>query len=228
MFTFSEGEYYHIFNRGVEKRVIFQDQHDKIRFQKLLYLCNGTSALQYSVVKDDVTNIVAFYKLNRGEPLVHFGAYCILRNHFHLLIKEYRQGGISQFMQKLSTAYTMYFNIHNERTGALFEGRFRARHALDDDYLKYLFSYVHLNPAEHIEPEWREKGVINIAKIWRYISNYRFSSLGDYNAMQRPEGAILTRAEFPKYFKGDKDMKKEILYWLQLKPEGIDDKRFQG
>lgn len=222
--TFSEGEYYHVFNRGVERRTIFQDERDKNRFQRLLYLCNSKDLLQYSVLNEDFPSASAFYQIDRGKELVHIGSYCLLKNHFHLLIKEFRKGGLSLFMQKLSTAYTMYFNIRNERTGALFEGRFRARHVDHDEYLKYLFSYIHLNPAEHIESEWRERGAKNTKKIWDYVSNYHFSSLYDYGDSSRPEYAILSKSEFPEYFDGDAKMKEEIHSWLELKPETLKDK----
>ena len=92
---------------------------------------------------------------------VELYAYCLMGNHFHLLLYELVFGGISRFMQRLSTAYSMYFNLKNERTGILFEGRFHGRHVDNDTYLKYIYSYIHLNPVQHVEPEWKEKGIGN-------------------------------------------------------------------
>ena len=221
MIDFSEGEYYHVFNRGVEKRIIFNDDIDHRRFQTLLFLCNVANPVHYTLIRDLVGHGTAMYKFNRGTPLVHIGAYCLLRNHFHILLKEYRAKGISQFMQKLSTAYTMYFNIRSERKGVLFQGKFRAKHASHDDYLKYLYSYIHLNPAQHIEVEWKKSGAKNTDAIWSYIAAYRFSSLIDYMGMQRSESAILAPKEFPEYFRDDQSVRKEIFSWLKLKPYGM-------
>lgn len=226
-FQFEQGEYYHVFNRGVEKRTVFLDQPDRIRFQKLLYLCNSNKSLHFSVIKDDIKG-PAIYHVERGKQLVSLGAYCLMGNHFHLLLRERTKGGISQFMQKLVTAYTMYFNIRNERTGSLFEGRFRARHASHDEYLKYLFSYIHLNPMKHVEPKWEEQGIQNGKTSWQYLENYHFSSAVDYLGEKRPERAILSMAKFPGYFRKKDAMLHELLDWLAMKPEEVDNTRFQG
>ncbi len=79
-----------------------------------------------------------FLSLPRGNQLVSIGAYCLMSNHLHLLLREEEESGISLFMQKVSTAYTMYFNRKYKRTGSLFAGRFKAQHAGNDNYLKYL------------------------------------------------------------------------------------------
>src|SRR3989344_3335896 len=173
---FAEGEFYHLFNRGNDKRVIFRDKADKTRFQKLLFLCNSAKPLHLSVLKSE-RNGTSIFEMERGGKLIDIGAYCILGNHFHLLVRECVDVGISQFMHKLATAYSMYFNIRNNRTGSLFEGKFRARHALDDAYLRYLFAYLHLNPVKHIEPNWYDTGIKNYKKTWDYLLNYGFSSL---------------------------------------------------
>src|SRR3989344_6922004 len=107
-----KSEYYHVFNRGVDKRNIFLGNYDKSRFQKLLYICNGTKVVHFSNLYE-LAKSNEIYSIERGNLLVDIGAYCILSNHFHLLLRERRAGGISRFMQKLSTAYTMYFNKHN-------------------------------------------------------------------------------------------------------------------
>lgn len=123
----------------------------------------------------------------RGEPsdddrekLVNIGAYCLMPNHFHILVHEKSEGGISKFMLKLSTAYSMYFNKLNDRSGALFQGPFKAKHADNDEYLKYLFAYIHLNPLKIIDPNWRNYGAIDRSKAESYVKNYPYSSFGDY------------------------------------------------
>jgi len=102
-------------------------------------------------------------KINRGEQLVNIVTYCLMSNHFHLLIYEKTEGGISKFMQKVTTAYTMYFNKSKQRTGALFQGKFKAKHAsINDNYLKYLVAYIHLNPIKLIDAQWKENGRLGI------------------------------------------------------------------
>src|SRR3989338_5483185 len=97
-------------------------------------------------------------------------------NHFHLLLKEIEMGGISQFMGKLSTAYSMYFNKKYERTGSLFEGRFKSSRIANDNYLHYLFAYIHLNPIKLIEPMWKEKGINDFARAKEFLGRYNYSS----------------------------------------------------
>lgn len=218
LIVFTEGEYYHVFNRGVDKRVIFETNKDKERFMNLLYLCNSTKIVHLSILKENV-GFKSCYNIELENPLVDIGAYCLMGNHFHLLLRESSPGGVSKFMQKLSTGYTMYFNIKRERTGSLFEGKFRARYASTDRYLKYLYSYIHLNPVQHIEPEWKKKGVHNTEKVYSYLQNFKFSSLNDYLKIDRSESVILNTAAFPQYFNQKDDFLKELNNWLSFKPE---------
>src|SRR3989338_5483227 len=136
---FADGEYYHIFNRGTEKRNIFRHNRDRERFLAGLYAANATANIHISDFQG--STLTSVLQKDRGETLVDICAYCLMPNHFHLLLREKRAGGISLFMQKLITGYTMYFNLINQRSGALFQGKYRASHADNDRYLKYLISY---------------------------------------------------------------------------------------
>lgn len=149
----SEGEIYHLYNRGVEKRLIFLAQADQERFTRLLYIANDEAPFKYELIQSK-----SLKEIKRSKPLVAIGAYALMPNHFHLLVKEIRAGGISAFMEKLTTGYSAYFNKRNDRVGALFQGTYKAQHANSDAYLKYLFAYIHLNPVKLIESAWREGG----------------------------------------------------------------------
>ncbi|KKT14135.1 MAG: hypothetical protein UV94_C0023G0007 [Parcubacteria group bacterium GW2011_GWC1_43_30] len=164
---FAPGEYYHLYSRGVEKRVIFLDNDDYKRFIKILFFCNGSKP----VVIRDLPIGLTFEKYidKRGEILVDIGAYCLMPNHFHLLVRERNEKGISLFMQKLITAYTMYFNDKYGRKGRLFESSYKSIHAVDDRYLKYLFAYIHLNPVKLINPKWKENGIKNLEEAKKYL-----------------------------------------------------------
>jgi putative transposase len=137
-------------------------------------------------------------------------------NHFHILLTPAVEEGIQLFMQKLATSYSMYFNKRYERTGGLFEGRFKSQHVDSDEYLKYLFSYVHLNPAKLIFPEWKDTKSIYTDKIKEYVSKFEYSSLRDYlQAVAREEVIILNKDKFPEYFTTPDSWINELETWLE-------------
>ncbi|MFA5095290.1 MAG: transposase [Candidatus Paceibacterota bacterium] len=210
---FSVNEYYHLYNRGNSKQIIFKDEQDYNHFMKLLFLCNS----QKSIVYRDISKNT--FDFDREETLVHIGAYCLMPNHFHLLVKEEVENGISRFMQKLTTAYVMYYNKKYKRTGALFEGKFKSQHISIDRYMKYLFSYIHLNPIKLIESGWKEKGIKNTENALRYLKAYQYSSYLDYLKEDRIKRKILNKKEFPKYFSSKNSFEREILDWLKYKKQ---------
>lgn len=206
---FSIGEFYHVYNRGNNKSLIFLDDKDRQRFQKLLFLCNGTKPVVFKTIQGP-----SLEKVDRGETLVDIGAYCLMPNHFHLLLKEKRENGISLFMKKLLTAYSMYFNKKHERRGPLFESRFKATHLNNDRYLKYIFSYIHLNPVKLIDPLWKENGITDMQKSKIYLTEYKYSSYADYMGIEREEKCILNTSVFPEYFLDFREFEIYIDEWL--------------
>lgn len=211
---FAEGEFYHLYNRGNNKRSIFLDDQDKNRFMRLLYLCNK----EHRVVFKDYDRLSfegLVQKFKDDKPLVALGAYCLMPNHFHFLVKEIRKNGISTFMQKFATAYSMYFNKKNIHTGSLFEGRFKSSHVNDDNYLKHLFAYIHLNPIKVIDYNWKDEGIEDIEHARGFLEKYPYSSYFDYLQRVRPERAILSLEEFPEYFETHTDFSDFIKDWLE-------------
>jgi len=144
---FTNNEYYHVFNRGVDKRIIFNTQEQQAYFMSRLQLLNSTDSRKY------ITNKRSRFKnkdiLGEGEDLVSIVAYCLLPNHYHLLLKQNVDNGISQFMQRLGTAYTMFFNQQENRSGGLFQGKFKATHLSGEFALPVLSAYINLNYAHH-------------------------------------------------------------------------------
>ncbi len=209
---FVKGEYYHIYNRGNSKKEIFHDKYDYFQFIKLMFICNN------------VNNIRIFNEVRYGlnvfdkdiEKIVSIGAYCIMPNHFHILITEKTEGGISKFVQKLSTAYVMYYNKKYGHTGGLFEGKFKSVHMINDIQIKYLFSYIHLNPIKLIQKDWRKKGIKDIQKALKYLGEYDYSSYKDFLLEDRVQHKILNFRAFPDYFHTREKFKKEIIEWLSL------------
>jgi len=196
---FAIDEWYHCYNRGVEKRRVCMVKHDYERFQTLLYACNGSASVKISDRrKNSLADILSDVNLKRGEPLVEIGAYCLMPNHVHLLMKEIQPGGISIFMQKIFTGYTMYFNIKYRRTGALFAGVFKSRHIHNDEYLKTALPYILLNPCSLLDPRWKS-GKANIASVQRELLRYPYSSAPDFFDEKRIENKLLT-TDWSDYF----------------------------
>lgn len=136
---FAENEYYHVYNRGVEKRVIFLDDQDYIVFLGLLkkYLIG----IQ--------TSKADRHRVLRIDDKVQLVAYCLMPNHFHLLLHQTDREGVSKLMRKLSTGYAMYFNNRYNRVGALFQGKYKASRINADAYLQHITRYIHLNPDNY-------------------------------------------------------------------------------
>ncbi|MCK4859169.1 MAG: transposase, partial [Candidatus Omnitrophica bacterium] len=143
--------YYHIFNRGVDKRKIFLNQNDQYRFIHDLFEFNDMDAVinvnrRVNITDGGETSIskTSISKKSR-KLLVDIIVFCLMPNHFHLILKQKKDNGITKFMRKLGTGYTMYFNKVCQRSGSLFEGAFKSRYIDNDEYLIHLSRYVHLN-----------------------------------------------------------------------------------
>lgn len=151
------GQYYHIYNRGTDKRIVFKDSQDLSRFLK--------SVKGFNVLEP----IDSLFKLNRSESrsvsnttknttkLVDIICYCLNPNHYHLILTPLVENGIEKFMQKLGAGFTRYFNDRHKRTGALFQGRFKSIYIDSDKYLMYLSAYVNLNNRIHNLSSSKEK-----------------------------------------------------------------------
>ena len=213
--AFVSEEYYHIYNRGNSKQKIFHDKEDHYRFISLLYACNSENNFRiYALNK-----IESPYDFKRDLELVSIGAYCLMPNHFHILITQTEKGDISKFMQKLSTAYVMYYNKKYKRTGGLFEGKFKAEHVDEDRYLKYLFSYIHLNSIKLIDKDWKEKGIHNKRRAIDFLNKYQYSSFLDFLGISRIQNKILNTVTFPNYFPTKENFLKEVFEWFNFKSD---------
>ena len=192
---FQPGEWFHCYSRGVDKRRVFMSVSDYQRFQALLYACNNTDTIHVSNYgqgfrSKSLTNVLS---IPRSESLVDIGAYNLMPNHYHLLLREQVDGGVTSFMRKIGTAYTMYFNIKHKRSGALFEGAFKAKHVKTDAYFRRVFNYIQGNHAELSEPRWKEGVIQNDRALMESLLAYPYSSLRDFSGPSRPECAIVNR-----------------------------------
>lgn len=139
---FSNGNYYHIFNRGIDKRLIFKQKKDYLRFLDCLKYYQYNSKKPKFSQRHKYKSLV----LNKNKILVEIVAFCLMPNHFHLLVKQVEERGIQEFMTKLSNSHSSYFNIKHKREGDLFESEFKAVLIESDEQLLHLSRYIHLNP----------------------------------------------------------------------------------
>lgn len=158
------GEYYHIFNRGSDKRNIFAQQRDYARFQQAFYY------YQFIGPKPKFSNF-SKYKLRTFKPSqdskrVEILSYCLMPNHFHFLVQQLKENGIAGFISQLANSYTKYFNTKYKRVGALLQGSFKSVHVENDEQLIHLSRYIHLNPI--------------VSNITNNLDGYPWSSYSEY------------------------------------------------
>lgn len=139
-FSFAANEHYHCFNRGVDKRKIFEDQQDYVYFLKLLKHLNTSEALGKLRLQE---------KREPVDPPVTILSYCLLPNHYHLLLRSNTDGGISKYLQRVGGGYTMYFNQKYDRSGSLFQGKFKSNFIETDQDLRQVLAYVYHNHLIH-------------------------------------------------------------------------------
>jgi len=137
------GEFYHIYNRGADKRTVFQDEKDYQRFLKSLREFNAIKPIG-SIFENSFRK-----SKKKTDPLVCVVAYCLNPNHYHLILKQVSENGIYKFMQKVGNGYTKYFNERHKRSGVLFQGGFKSVYIESDEQLFYLSSYVNYNYVVH-------------------------------------------------------------------------------
>jgi hypothetical protein len=145
---FVKGQFYHIYNRGTDKRSIFQDKYDLQRFFQSIMLFNTIEPIG-SIFENTFKKE---RKKTLGHPmskLVDLACYSTSRNHFHFIMEQLVDNGIEKFMQKLGNGYTKYFNHKHKRSGVLFQGRFKSVHIHNNEYLLHLSVYVNLNNLVH-------------------------------------------------------------------------------
>ena len=207
---FVNGETYHLFNRGAHKQAIFTNEDDYRRFMVLLYFSNTTEQVQLgNLLQNQGRSLIDLFEEPIDQSLVDVFAYALMPNHFHLVIRQKADGGVSTFMRKLATAYSMYFNLKYDHSGVLFQGRFKSRHVGNEAYFRYIFSYVHLNSLDLFEPSWEEKGIRDLNGARSYVNSYPYSSFFDYSGNDRAEKVLLSLSQAPEFLTTQNDL--EIL-----------------
>lgn len=177
-------EIYHIFNRGVERREIFTDKWEYRRaLDTISYYRFLEPPIRYSkyIILDKKRRIQLLNALLTSQLQVDVLAFCLMPNHFHLLLKQTANTGISRFVSKFCDSYSKYFNIKHDRVGPLFQGPFKAVRVESEEQLIHLSRYIHLNPISSFLIKESE------------LDSYSWSSLHEYLA---PLGNTLSNPRF--------------------------------
>lgn len=191
------GDFVHVYNRGNRKQNIIIDEKDKWRFMQALRFFNDKNSSAHILRQlltqlstpsvDSIIQAETVFRLGwpkdwpEKDPLVRILCYCLKPNHFHLLLKEIIEGGISRFMQKLGLGYTKYFNIKHKEVGRVFQGPYQYKLVGDKQiYLEYLSAYIQVKNVLELFPGGIRAAEKNISEALRFLEEYPFSSCPDF------------------------------------------------
>lgn len=191
IFPFSNGYFYHVYNRGTEKRAIFESRRDYQRLIKTLsyYQVEGPKP-KFSHFPSPLIS-----KLDESKKIVEIITYCLMPNHFHLLLKQIKENGITELISKLSNSYTKYYNTKYNRVGPLFQGEFKAVIMESDEQLIHVSRYIHLNPL--------------VSGLVKDLHQYEWSSYQNY--IRDGAKSICSKEDILAHFKNPQDYEQFVL-----------------
>lgn len=185
------GEIYHVFNRGVAKMPIFNNKHDYNRLLETLYY------YQFQGPKPQFSQLSRFKDFNfeKNKKIIEIICYCLMPNHYHLLIKQLEDNGISEFTSKVFNSYTKYFNTKHNRVGPLLQGQFKAVRIGYDEQFIHVSRYIHLNPITSF--------------LVKDLRDYPWSSYHDFIGLQKDK--LCNKSSVMAFFKSPKKYEKFVL-----------------
>lgn len=190
---FVNNEIYHVFNRGVAKMRIYNNTYDYRRFLR--------TVLYYQLLgpKPKFSRFMPNSSKLNTTKITEIICYCFMPNHFHFLLKQVEENGITEFISKLSNSYTKYFNTKNQRVGPIFQGEFKSVHIETNDQLLHVSRYIHLNPI--------------ISYVAKDLKNFKWSSYDEY--IGESDSALCSKEIILDQFKLTKDYEDFILDQLE-------------
>ncbi len=213
-----EQNFYHTLNRGVDKRNIFLDKQDYLRFIHDLYELNNEDRVETTShlfkANPDITNNTNGKNRKERKMIVDILAFCLMPNHYHLLLSPKIKNGIPLFMQKVNMGYSKYFNQKYEREGTLFQGRYKGILITDNTHFLHLPFYIHLNPLDLKYPEWRASKIASPEKALEFLESYKWSSHLEYLGAKN-YGSVLDKKILNEIFDGSTGYKKLIETYLK-------------
>ncbi|MDP2668450.1 MAG: transposase [bacterium] len=198
-YSFIKGEFYHVYSHAIGGLDLFKSDSDYKRFLSTLFLANGTRDIPRLDRSDDLNLVWGLRdaKINIGDSLVDVIGFCLMSNHFHILLREKKDGNISIFMHRILVSFAKYFNLKHERRGHVFERTFDAKHLQDDNYIMRALAYIHLNTKDL--KGWKKKE-----------AKYPWSSFQDYVGENR-WGNLLKTNFAMDYFDSNKNELKRFI-----------------
>lgn len=197
-------EIYHVFNRGINRQPAFTNKWEyKRAMQCLDYYRFALPPAKLSVFLKTSNNNQTETLANmakKKDTLIDILSYCLMPNHFHLLLRQRKEKGISRFMSKLLNSYTKYFNKRNKRDGSLFLDQFKAVRIETDEQLLHVQRYIHLNPYSSY-----------LVSSIEELIKYPYTSLGEYLSKLSHPGEICEKGTILSYFKKKEEFKKFII-----------------
>ena len=215
------GEIYHIVTRGVADTLIFKDENDRYRAIFSLFEFND---LKPVLIRERRRARARAKKIGKEDfsakrdLLVEIFAFYFMSNHIHLLVRQIKEAGITQFMRKFGAGYAYYFNKKYARRGHLFQNRFRAIRIENNEQLKTVFVYMHTNGISLIEPKWKELGIKNPKKVIKFLENYKWSSYPDYLG-KKNFPSVTERGFLLKVMGGKEGCRNFVNSWVKYKKE---------
>jgi putative transposase len=204
-------EIYHIFNRGVEKRIVFLNDADKKRFVQNLYIFNDSTP----IINNNRPDLREVRLLSEErEKLVEILAFTLMPNHYHLMLKQVAENGRTECMRKIGTGYTNYFNTKYQRVGSLFQGKYKAALLENQRHFMYLPHYIHLNPLDIKFPEWRKRRLKNIEITIEFIESYPWSSYAEYVGLPSKLPKLVDEKFINEFFEDSQQYQKDLKEWL--------------
>lgn len=182
-------EIYHVFNRGVEKRKVFLNERDYKHFLETLK--------HYLVITTKLSRKTKRFAKQTDPQMVEILCYVLMPNHYHLLMRQKSDDGISIFMNRAANSYTKYFNVKNSRIGPLFQGRFKAIRIETDEQLLYVSRYIHLNPL--------------VSNLVNDLEDYRWSSYPAYVVQDELQNIPLNTQDILSHLSSNEDYKKFVM-----------------
>ena len=236
---FENGEIYHIITRRIGNELLFGDINDYYRGNFSIYEFNNDNPVEISRRRKERARFKQEYggqpsfifaegcpptlgspliliEPDRREKLVEVLAFCLMPNHIHLLLRQIKNNGISKFMLKFGSGYSIYFKekYQIKLKGHFFQDRFSAVHIETDEQLMVVFVYIHTNPIALIEPGWKENGIVNPKKAIEFLEDeYRWSSYWDY----------LGKKNFPSITEAERDFLTEVMGGIQGCKQAVSD-----
>jgi putative transposase len=220
---FVNNEIYHLTLKGIDDNLMFKDINDYYRGIFSIYEFNNLKPVSIHKKRE----LRVRFKEGRGrtssfiderDKMVEVLVFCLMANHIHLLVRQIKDNGITEFMRKIGTGYGGYFNKKYHRQGHVFQNRFHAVRIENDDQLKVAFTYIHTNPLSIAYPKWKEIRIENSDEAIKFLEKYKWSSCLDYIGIKNFP-SVIEKDFIIELMGGEQECKDFIKYWIEYKGE---------